>query len=126
MKKIFLAVALMASSMVSACATIPVGAVTGPAPILGATTLDEKALYGAEALYNVPAQAYVSAMNHGYITPALKVEIKPKLVAAYDVLLAVRAAYKVGDAAGFNERVSALGLLSADLQSLIPSAGRNK
>jgi hypothetical protein len=67
------------------------------------TLIDEKALYSAELLYNIPAHAYTSANYSNLLTPELKAILKPKLVTLYQMLKAVR---------------SAKGSLSCDLNAM--------
>lgn len=116
-KALFAALAL-ASLSLAGCATV--GAPPTPAAALQATTVDEKALYAAEALYNLPAQAYVSADARGKLSPELKAKLKPMLADAYKVLLTARAAYATGNADTFASQVNGLKNLSAAIVSLIP------
>lgn len=44
------------------------------------TLIDEKVVYAAEVIYNIPAQAYVSADKNGKLTPGLKATLKPLLI----------------------------------------------
>jgi hypothetical protein len=113
-KALFAALAL-ASLSLGGCA-----ALQAPSAVASATAIDEKALYAAEALYNVPAQAYVVADGNGQLSPELKAVLKPKLQEAYRVLLAIRAAYAAGNAAGFASQVVALHNLSGAIVALIP------
>ncbi len=69
------------------------------APVIGpvcsaadATLIDEKALYTANAFYNVPAQAYVVANRAGRLSPALKGSLRPKLLTMHRLLRAMKAA----------------------------------
>lgn len=116
-KSLFAALAL-ASLSLGGCAALQ--APPAPAAALQATALDEKALYAAEALYNVPAQAYVVADGNGQLSPELKTKLKPMLQDAYRVLLAARAAYAAGNATGFANQVNSLKNLGAAIVSLIP------
>ena len=122
MKKILLAMALATISLgTSGCTALAgVQLVTQSAPLAGNTVLDEKAWYAAEALYNVPAQAYLSANKNGLLSPAVKAKVKPILLSAYQVLKAARQAYKVGDAEGFGARVAELRALSNQAKALLP------
>jgi hypothetical protein len=109
-----------------ALATVPLGACAGgqapsaPAVDLSQTAIDEKALYAAEALYNVPAQAYVDADARGKLTPEMKAVLKPKLADAYKALLAIRVAYEIGNETMFVNKLATLGELSASILSLTP------
>lgn len=69
------------------------------APVIGnvctaaqGTLIDEKVVYSAEVLYNIPAQAYVSADKNGKLTPALKAKLKPLLIKMNELRLAISAA----------------------------------
>jgi hypothetical protein len=69
------------------------------APVIGnvcsaaqGTLVDEKVVYAAEVLYNIPAQAYVSADKNHKITPQLKATLKPMLIKLNDLRNAVKAA----------------------------------
>lgn len=84
------------------------------------TALDEKALYAAEASYNVAATAYLEAVENGLVTPAVKAQVKPLLVKAYDALKAVRAAYHAGNAANFSAQVAEVTRLTTAVRSLLP------
>ncbi len=55
--------------------------------------LTDKAIYAAEAIYNVPAFAYAELYTKGKLTPELKALAKPKLTAAYAALKTARLAY---------------------------------
>jgi len=108
-------------ALVLAFATLTIGAcapASGPsatAPALQATTLDEKGLYAAEALYNVPAQAFLAADAAGKLSPERKAKLKPLLADAYKALLGLRMAYALGNAADFNAKLAALTTLSERL-----------
>lgn len=93
MKKIFLFVACLA---LSACST---NQLLQAAPIIGnvctaaqGTLIDEKVVYAAEVIYNIPAQAYVSADKNGKLKPELKAKLKPLLIKLNGLRLAVSAA----------------------------------
>ena len=116
MRRIALALALTVSLTGCSALTAP----PAPASALQATAIDEKALYAAEALYNVPAQAYVVADTNGQLSPELKATLKPMLTDAYKVLVAARAAYTAGNATGFASQVEALKNLSAAIVKLVP------
>lgn len=116
-RKALFALALAAVSL-GGCAALQ--APPAPAAVLQGTTIDERAAYAAEALYNVPAQAYAVADGNGKLSPETKATLKPMLADAYKVLLAVRAARAAGNAEGFANQVEALKNLSAAITSLIP------
>lgn len=92
------------------------------APIIGnvcgaaeGTLIDEKAVYTANALYNVPAHAYVTANRNGQLTPALKAMLKPKLLAMYRLLAAVKAAQGT-----VNCDYNSMKVLHAEVTALLP------
>ncbi len=93
---------------------------TTPTPLGNFTALDNKARYAAEALYNIPTNAYRNANERGLVSPAAKAVIKPKLQEAGRVLLLARSAYRIGDLTSFNARYSALMALKNDAMKLIP------
>lgn len=118
MTKFAIALALAVAPLMAGCETLQ-GAATG-APIAGATVFDEKALYAAEAAYNVPAHAYVTADANGLLTPALKARLKPLLFKAYDALHLARSAYMAGDARGFQAQAKAVAEFANQANALIP------
>lgn len=93
---------------------------TSPVPLGDFTVLDDKAMFAAEAVYNVPAQAYVSANSRGLVKPPLKATLKPMLVAMGDTLRLCRTAYKIGDLTSFNQRYAGLMVLKSQVMHLIP------
>ena len=93
-----------------------------PAPAATACAVTATAMYGAEALYNVPAHAYVTADA----TPALasrfapvKARAKGFLTAAYEGLKKARLLYKAGDGA-FCGAVDELKSNADEANRLIP------
>jgi hypothetical protein len=119
----FMALCLLATP---ACDTLrtaseAVSLATSPTPLGDRTVMDERAMYAAEALYNVPAQAYVTADTRGLLTPAVRAAVRPILIQARQALLAVREAYRVGDATTFGQRVAALRSLKDRAMSLLPA-----
>lgn len=97
-----------------------VAAATSSQPLGDFTVLDDKAMYAAEALYNVPASAYRSADTRGLIPAHLKAVIKPKLQTMGRVLKTARSAYRIGDLTSFNARYRALLALKDEVTPLIP------
>ncbi len=92
------------------------------APIIGnvceaadGTLVDEKVLYAANALYNVPAHAYVTANRNGKLSPGLKAVLKPKLLAMYRLLQAVKAAKGT-----VNCDFNSMKALHAEVTALLP------
>lgn len=99
-----------------------VSAATSSAPLGDRITMDERGMYAVEALYNVPAQAYVTADQHHLVTPALRARVRPLLQRARAAVLACRTAYHVGDATSWGARVSDLQQLKAQVMSLLPAS----
>lgn len=89
--------------------------------VSGTGTL-QTALYGAEAAYNVPAHAYVTADSNKQLSPALKLRVKPLLQNAYSALKLARGAYCVGNAFGVNNQVAAVYSLAKQASALLPKA----
>lgn len=128
MKRIFLALALTLLSVpVAACDTLGtagtlVNQATSTAPLGDQVTFDERGMYFAEALYNVPAQAYVSADTRNIAGwTSIKPVVRPLLIQARQLLLTVREAYRLGDERSFRDRVSRLGVLRDRIMSHIPA-----
>lgn len=85
------------------------------------STIDEKALIGAESAYNITAQAYLAAHRAGLIAPPVKAQIKPKLQVAKRALNAARAAYDAGDATSLAEQIGAVQRLVGEARAMIPT-----
>jgi hypothetical protein len=115
LRKLILCAALALAPLASAC-----GLLTNPAPIGAATVVDDRAMFAVEAAYNVPAHAYVTADANGLLTPALKAQIKPLMLQAYDALELARAAYRAGNVAGFEAQAAAVRDLASLANALIP------
>jgi hypothetical protein len=127
MKRIFLALALAAG--LSACAgagtlATAVSAATSTEPIGDKFTMDERGLYAMEALYNVPAAAYRSAVERKVMTPAIRARVRPILLEMRRYRDAARQAKKAGDAAGWNARIRELLRLKSQVEALLPSNGK--
>ena len=101
-------------------ATDAIAIATSSTPIGDRIKMDEKAAYAAEALYNVPAFAYVSADQRGLVSPELRSVLRPKLITMATWLKLVRQAYAVGDATSFSQRYRELEALKAAITPLIP------
>lgn len=84
------------------------------------TVLDEKSWYYAEALYNVPAQAYLSANSRGLLHDPLKAQLKSGLQKLNLLRQDVYQAYKAGNAVTFRDKITQLKALSDQVRSLIP------
>lgn len=97
---------------------------TCPSGSFGARTLaDEKRLYDAEALYNVPAHAYVVADANDQLPFMLKQTVKPFLQQAYSALKLARAAYCAGNSEGLLNQYNAVKLFANQAKALLPDAG---
>lgn len=126
MKKLFalcLALAPICACSTLTAATEIASAATSSAPLGDRITMDERGMYAVEALYNVPAQAYVTADQHHLVTPAIRAQVRPLLQRAHTYLLACRTAYHVGDATSWGQRVSDLQQLKAQIMGLLPASG---
>lgn len=87
------------------------------------TVLDEKSWYYAEALYNVPTQAYLSANSRFGTDPRwlpIKAVVKPKLQQLNGLRQAVYQAYKTGNTVAFKDKITQLKQLSDQVRNLIP------
>lgn len=94
MKRLLIAVSLVLITVSFAAATVscaPVPSVSGQCT--SQTVVDDKVAYAAEALYNVPAQAYVTANKNGTLPADIKAKAKPILLEMYKKLLLVRSAH---------------------------------
>lgn len=125
MKNLFLALAACAA--LSACATTGTVAdvvVVRPSAPSGATAISEaaqKALFAAEAAYNVPADAYVRLNRAGQLPAAVKARAKPVLLQAYQGLQLARQAAAVGDSVGVIFQAGEAQRLAAAAKALLPT-----
>jgi hypothetical protein len=124
-----LAMALAASLALSACATTsgpPVEVVPNNVPVpSGATPISaaaQKALYAAEAAYNVPAQAYVTLNRAGKLSPELKARAKPVLQQAIAGLKLARQAAAAGDTVGTMLQINEVNRLAAQAAAILPKS----
>lgn len=115
---------ILLASCLSLCACDPnanttTEAISTPSPtatsIADLTLMDEKAMYGAEVLYNVPANAYVIADAGNLLKPEVKATIKPKLIKLYDYLKLARLAYAAGNSIEFAQHKNNMTSLRDDL-----------
>lgn len=121
----FLALCLLA---MPACGTAgqAVALATQSQPLGDAITFDERGMIAVEALYNVPAQAYVTADTRNLPGWAsIKPTVRPLLLDLRRIRDDVRAAYGAGDARGFRERVAALRTLRDRIMSRFPAGATN-
>jgi predicted small secreted protein len=124
MKKLFLALALVAVPL-AACSTIRTvdqAVALANQDVGDYTVLDEKSWYYAEALYNVPARAYLSTNSRGLIHDPLKSQIKSGLQKLDALRQAVYQAYKTGNAVAFRDKITEMKTLSDQVRNLIPAA----
>lgn len=122
MRKLLFAIALAAMPL-AACQTIHTAdqAIALANQNVGSyTVLDEKSWYYAEALYNVPASAYLSANSRGLLHDPLKAEIKSRLQGLNALRQAVYQAYKTGNAVAFREKLAQMKVLSDEVRNIIP------
>lgn len=92
-----------------------------PAVATGACELSTTAMYAAEAAYNAPAAAYVSADGRGLLTAPVKAKVKPMLTEAYDWLKKARLFYSARDAVGFCGSTASLKSLAGAALALLPA-----
>ena len=118
----------IASLSLTACATDGIQTIPQAPPAAsipsGATPISEaaqKALYAAEAAYNIPADAYVRLNASGRLTPALKAQAKPVLLQAYNGLKLARQAAAAGDTVGVMLQTAEATRLAKAAQALLPA-----
>jgi len=99
-----------------------VQSVSSSTPMGDAIKMDEQGMWAVETIYNVPAQAYVSADTRGVLPANVKAIVRPWLIELRRLLLDVRAAYAIGDAATFNARIAAMQQLKARIMARLPAA----
>jgi hypothetical protein len=119
MKNVFarvgLLVALMCAPVLTACSALPpVSAVSTQN-----TVIDERVLWGAEALYNVPAQAYKTADQNGTLPDSVRVVVRPLLIKAFDAIKAAYSAKAIGDATSFYAQIEAAKRFTAEAKAII-------
>lgn len=97
-----------------------------PAPVASAVAaacdMSATAMYAAEAAYNAPAAAYVSADARGVLTAATKAKVKPMLTEAYDWLKKARLFYSARNAVGFCDATASLKSSTDNAKALLPAA----
>jgi hypothetical protein len=122
---------LVAAMALSACSpnapssagtNAPPAAASSSGGLLSHTVADEKAMYAAEAAYNVAASAYISADTRGLLSASVKAAVKPKLQAAYAALKTLRDAYALGNTSNFSALYSNAVRLANDAKALLPSS----
>lgn len=116
-----MAVPVAACTQLATAARV-VSTATTSQPLGDRITMDERGMYAVEALYNVPAQAYVTADTRQVAGWArIKPTVRPLLIEARQVLLAVREAYRLGDETSFQARAARLRSLRERIMALIPA-----
>lgn len=122
MRKLFFAIALAAMPL-AACHTLHTvdqAVALANQNVGDFTVLDEKSWYYAEALYNVPASAYLSANSRGLLHDPLKTQIKTGLQKLNALRQAVYQAYKTGNATEFRDKIAQMKILSDQVRNIIP------
>lgn len=118
-----LILALCGALCLAGCATLPppTGS-AGPPPIVSTqgTLVDERALFAAEAAYNVAAHAYLTADDRGQLPAGVRATARDALIKSFDALEVARRAYAAGDAPTFAAQAAAVIALAADARRLIP------
>lgn len=127
MKRLYLvAVAACCALSLAACTTTsgtPWPADPGGPVVSGAnTTLDEKALISAELAWNVPAQAYLVAVDRGLLTGTTKDKAKAALMDAFVALKLAREAYRAGNASTLAAQIAIAASATAQAKALIPGS----
>lgn len=74
----------------------------GPAPVANATVLDEKLAIGVELAYQAVTRAILAANDARPFSPELKERVKLADRKAYEAVVAVRAAYRAGNASSYS------------------------
>lgn len=101
-------------------AIVPLSACQTPLVNAEQTLIDEKAMYAAEAAYNLAAEAYITADAVGALAPDTKAKVKPIFAKAYEALKAARTAYSLSNAASFYEQTALVKQLANEAKALIP------
>lgn len=124
MRKLLIAIALTTAALTApGCSTVKTvdqAVALANQNVGDFTVLDEKSWYYAEALYNVPAQAYLSANSRGLIHDPLKGQLKASLQKLNQLRQAVYQAYQTGNATEFRDKIAQMKLLSDQVRALIP------
>lgn len=122
MKKLYLAALLVAAAPLAACGGLGSG-IASVSSVCANTSADEKAWYAAEALYNVPAQAYRVA-NEAYKSEprwlSIKATVKPKLQTLNKYRLGAKSAYQACNLELLNQFAAAMKPISAEVSAAIP------
>lgn len=127
MRKLILVLALASAALpLGACQTVRTvdQAVTLANQNVGDFTIaDERGWFYAEALYNVPTVAYLSANRRGLFAghADLKATIKADLQELNRLRVAVRQAYRTSNSVTFREKIAQMKVLSDQVRRLVPS-----
>lgn len=126
-KFLLIAAALATVAPLSGCASLlktagvpEFVAETANTPVCNRTVLDDKARYGVATIYNVPAQAYVSAHKRGLVSDSIRDAVKPKLQLLYSYLKGARVAHAACDEATFLNYRNAMTRIRDEVLPLIP------
>lgn len=119
----FIALAACAALSLAACATaVPTSPGAPPGPIVSGsqTTLDEKALIGAEQAYGIAGNLYLAVIKAKPDWSG-KADAKSKLDTAYKALKLARQAYQAGNADTFVQQVARVTVLVDQVRSILPA-----
>jgi hypothetical protein len=121
MKIVFVSAAIALSLLGAGCSGC--STLASDKGVLSATTVDEKALYAAEAAFYGANTAAEAAVDNGLLKPGSPdaVKVADWLQEAHAALLVARAAYAAGDAGSFTAKISAVQNLIAQAWALIPN-----
>lgn len=113
MKRLLIAVSL--ALVLPGCTP---GAINSPGSVANATVLDEQSALGAELAYKAARIAMETAVDAGLIKGARATQVAALDNRAYAAVVAVRAAYRAGNASAYTTaaieaRRAVTGLLSA-------------
>lgn len=119
MKKFLTASAALLAFAATGCAPMASPVPTAPVVSTTETLIDERALFAAEAAYNVAASAYLAIEST--LTVDQKAPIKAALGQAYGALILARHARDIGEADSFVEQTRAALAFASRANTLIGS-----
>ena len=108
--------ALSTSLLLSGCATL---AVPAPATVSSQTTLDERALMGAELSYKAARTLAEAAVDGGLVDAAKAAKIRDVDSALYDALAKARTAYRSSNAASYDQAIADIAPMLVTFWSLV-------
>lgn len=123
MKRLYLAVAVGAALLASACTTTGTpwpADPGGPVASCAGSTLDEKTLASAELAFNTAGKLYVAADNAGLMNDDLKAKLKPMFGDAFVALRLARDARSACNAATLAAQARIALDIATKIQPLIP------